>query len=220
MRIALFGHFMYELAVGLRENPDNDVQLFLDSATLPTGLRDEPLLNDAAFAKVAPWVTHREILRPADAEITEHLAGFDVAIVTDLGPIFAASAATEFVFVPSGWDLTHAPFPFRSRSTRRRGRSDLLEVVVAARLRRGIRAATSIWASAFLPVRLAVERLGCSLGGCLPQAIDTELFSPVVAPLSVNARSGAVSVFHLTRMMLVPEPFLVETGGWKRNDLF
>ena len=218
MKIALYGHFMYELAVGLRENPDNEVQLFLDSATLPTCLRDEPLLHDAAFAKVAPWVTGREILRPADAEITEHLSDYDIAIVTDLGPIFAASAAIEFVFLPSGWDLTHAPFPFRSRSTRPRGRSDIVDTVVAARIRRGIRAATSIWGPGFLPFRLAVERLGCSLGGCLPQAIDTELFRPAAAPPG-NARSGRVTIFHPTRMMFTPDPFLIETGGWKRNDL-
>ncbi len=218
MKIALYGHFMYELAVGLRENPDNEVQLFLDSATLPTCLRDEPLLHDAAFAKVAPWVTGREILRPADAGITEHLSDYDIAIVTDLGPIFAASAAIEFVFLPSGWDLTHAPFPFRSRSTRPRGRSDIVDTVVAARIRRGIRAATSIWGAGFLPFRLAVERLGCSLGGCLPQAIDTELFRPVAAPPG-NARSGRVTIFHPTRMMFTPDPFLIETGGWKRNDL-
>ena len=218
MKIALYGHFMYELAVGLRENPDNEVQLFLDSATLPTCLRDEPLLHDAAFAKVAPWVTGREILRPADAEITEHLSDYDIAIVTDLGPIFAASAAIEFVFLPSGWDLTHAPFPFRSRSTRPRGRSDIVDTVVAARIRRGIRAATSIWGAGFLPFRLAVERLGCSLGGCLPQAIDTELFRPAAAPPG-NARSGRVTIFHPTRMMFTPDPFLIETGGWKRNDL-
>ena len=218
MKIALYGHFMYELAVGLRENPDNEVQLFLDSATLPTCLRDEPLLHDATFAKVAPWVTHREILRPADAEITEHLSDHDIAIVTDLGPIFAASAAIEFVFYPSGWDLTHAPFPFRSRSTRRRGRSDIIDAVIAARIRRGIRAATSIWGSGFLPFRLAVKRLGCSLGGCLPQAIDTELFRPTAVPPE-NARPGSVTIFHPARMMFTPDPFLIETGGWKRNDL-
>ena len=218
MKIALYGHFMYELAVGLRENPDKEVQLFLDSATLPTCLRDEPLLHDATFAKVAPWVTGREILRPADAEITEHLSDYDIAIVTDLGPIFAASAAIEFVFYPSGWDLTHAPFPFRSRSTRPRGRSDIVDTVVAARIRRGIRAATSIWGANFLPFRLAVERLGCSLGGCLPQAIDTELFRPTAAPPE-NARSGSVTIFHPTRMMFTPDPFLIETGGWKRNNL-
>ncbi len=219
MRIALFGHFMYELAVGLRENPDNDVQLFLDSATLPTGLRDEPLLQDATFAKVAPWVTRREILHPADAEITEHLAHSDVAIVTDLGPIFAARSATEFIFVPSGWDLTHAPFPVRSRSTRSRGRGDIAELVVAGRIRQGIRAATSIWGAGFLPFRLAVERLGCSLGGCLPQAIDTDLFSPSVPESPRTSRSESITIFHPTRMMITPDPFLIDTGGWKRNDL-
>ena len=56
MRIALFGHFMYQLAAGLRYNPENDVRLFLDSRTIPTCLRREPLLADPTFAIVAPWV--------------------------------------------------------------------------------------------------------------------------------------------------------------------
>ena len=219
MRIALYGHFMYELAVGLRENQENDVQLFLASATLPTCLLDEPLLHDPTFAKVAPWVTGREILRPGSAEITDQLAGFDAAIVTDLGPIFAASAGTEFVFFPSGWDFTHAPFPIRSRSTRPRGRGDIVEAVVAARIRQGIRAARSIWAPAFLPYRRAAERLGCPIGGCLPQAIDTELFAPAVMSSTKSTRAEGITIFHPARMMFTPDPFLIETGGWKRNDL-
>ena len=124
MKIALFGNFMYELAIGLRENPENDVRLFLDSRTIPTCLRGEPMLDDPTFAVVAPWVGRKEILRPGDAEITERLSDFDVAIVTDLGPIFAECSATPFVFFPGGWDLTHVPFPVRSRSTRRSGRAD------------------------------------------------------------------------------------------------
>jgi glycosyltransferase involved in cell wall biosynthesis len=219
MRIALYGHFMYELAVGLRENPDNDVQLFLDSSTLPTCIRDEPLLHDPTFVKVAPWVTHREIFRPKNAEITEHLAGFDVAIVTDLGPIFAASAAIEFVFIPGGTDLTLTPFPIRSRSTRLRDRGDIFAGVVAARMRHGIRAATSIWGPAFRPFRLAVERLGCSLGGCLPQAIDTKLFSPDVGSLPRNNRSESITIFHPARMAFTPDPVLIEIGECKYNDI-
>ena len=219
MRIALYGHFMYELAVGLRGNPDNEVQLFLDSATLPTCLLDEPLLHDPTFVKVAPWVTHREVLRPKNAEITEHLASFDVAIVTDLGPIFAASAATEFVFMPGGTDLTLLPFPVRSRSTRPRGRLDIFAGVVAARMRHGIRAATSIWGPAFRPFRLAVERLGCSLGGCLPQAINTKLFSPDVASPLPNNRSESITIFHPARMAFTPDPVLIEIGACKYNDV-
>jgi hypothetical protein len=115
MKIALFGNFMYELAIGLRENPENDVRLFLDSRTIPTCLRGEPMLDDPTFSVVAPWVGRKEILRPGDAEITERLSDFDVAIVTDLGPIFAECSATPFVFFPGGWDLTHVPFPVRSR---------------------------------------------------------------------------------------------------------
>jgi glycosyltransferase involved in cell wall biosynthesis len=219
MKIALFGNFMYELAIGLRENPENDVRLFLDSRTIPTCLRGEPMLDDPTFAVVAPWVGRKEILRPGDAEITERLSDFDVAIVTDLGPIFAECSATPFVFVPGGWDLTHIPFPVRSRSTRRRGRADVVEAAIAVRQRRGIRGAASIWAPAFTPYRRAVNRLGLELGGCLPQAIDTGLFSPR-QPLRRSTSDGSpLTIFHPTRFMFTPDPFLIETGGWKRNDL-
>ncbi|MDG2426895.1 MAG: glycosyltransferase [Acidimicrobiales bacterium] len=217
MKIALFGPFMFELAVGLRQNEDNEVRLFLDSRTIPTGLRDEPLLNDPEFAAIAPWVGKREILRPADAEITQLLSRFDVAIVTDLGPIFAERSATPFVFFPGGWDITHIPFPIRSRSERTRGRADVVETVIAARQRRGVRAASSIWAPAFRPYVLAAERLGVELGGCLPQAIDTSLFTPEVNEVAQN--ESLLKVFHPARFMFEPHPFIIETGGWKRNDL-
>ena len=67
MRIALYGHFMFHLAVGLREIAEHDVQLFLDSNTVPNCLLDEPMLYDSSFVHRAPWVTHREILQPKRA---------------------------------------------------------------------------------------------------------------------------------------------------------
>ena len=42
MRIALYGPFMFELAAGLKENPSNNVRLFLDEETLPRSLLAEP----------------------------------------------------------------------------------------------------------------------------------------------------------------------------------
>ena len=85
---------MYELAIGLRENPANDVRLFLDSRTIPNCLSEAEPLNDPTFVQSGPWVTFRDILRPGKAEITSWLSEFDVALVTDLGPIFAASSGT------------------------------------------------------------------------------------------------------------------------------
>ena len=216
MRIALYGHFMFQLAAGLRENTEHEVHLFLDSETIPTCLRDEPLLGDPSFATSAPWVGRREIFRPGDAEITRRLADHDVAIVTDLGPIFAERSGTPYVFFPAGWDLTHAPFPIRARSTRRRGRADVVDTLIGIRQRRGIRGATSIWGPAFTPFRSATKRLGVSLGDCLPQAIDTDLFRPGASTVST---ASSVTVFHPARLMFFPDPFIIETGGWKRNDL-
>jgi len=44
------------------------------------------------------------------------------------------------------------------------------------------------------------------------------LFRPT-APPPEKTRSGNVTIFHPARMMFTPNPFLIETGGWKRNDL-
>ena len=128
MRIALYGPYMFELAVGLRENPSNDVRLFLDEETLPRSLLAEPQIHDPGFVCIGPWATRRAILRPRGAPITRALAEFDVALVTELGPIFAQHADTEYFFIPTGWDLTCGPFPMRSRSSRRRGIGDLSAV--------------------------------------------------------------------------------------------
>jgi len=136
---------MFELAVGLRENPDNEVRLFLDEDTIPRSLRSEPALDDPGFVEVGPWISTRSILRPRSSEIAKRLGGFDVALVTELGPIFAAASRVPFVFIPTGWDLTCGPFPVRSRSSRNRGVNDLSALAVAYRLRLGIRTAIGIW---------------------------------------------------------------------------
>jgi glycosyltransferase involved in cell wall biosynthesis len=219
MRIALYGPFMFELAAGLRENPDNDVQLFLDEETLPRSLLDEPRIHDPDFVRIGPWATRRAVMRPRTAPITRLLAEFDVALVTELGPIFAQHAATRFFFIPTGWDLTCGPFPIRSRSSRQRGLGDLSSALIATRLRSGIREASGIWGAPFIPFRRAVERLGCVLSADLPQPIDTSTFTPNVELEEATGRSADITIFHPSRMMFTPNPFLVETGQWKRNDI-
>ena len=219
MKIALYGHFMFHLAVGLRNLQDHDVQLFLDSNTLPNCLADEPLLYDSNFVHIAPWVTHHEILFPKRAELTKQLSNFDVVIATDLGPLFASAAGVEFVFIPSGSDLTVWPFPIRSRSTRPRGIADLIAAVIAVQLRKGIRSASSIWSEAFSRYPDPLTRLGRSIGGYLLWPIDTETFSPEPRSFTKAGDSESITIFHPTRMMFSPDPFLIECMGWKRNDL-
>ena len=219
MRIALYGPFMFQLAVGLRENSANDVQLFLDEETLPRSLLDEPLVNDSSFAHVGPWATRTAIMRPRTAPITRLLAEFDVALVTELGPIFAQHAGTNFFFIPTGWDLTCGPFPIRSRSARSRGLGDLSAAIIAIRLRSGIRAASGIWGAPFMPFARAVRRLGCVLSADLPQPIDTSVFTPRIESGDTRNGSGVLRIFHPARMVFTPDPFLIETGQWKGNDL-
>ncbi len=219
MRIALYGPYLFELAVGLRENPSNDVRLFLDEETLPRSLFEEPQIRDPSFVCVGPWATHRAILWPRGAPITLALAEFDVALVTELGPIFAQHAETEYFFIPTGWDLTCGPFPIRSRFSRNRGLGDLSAAVIAARLRSGIRAASGIWGAPFMPFERAVERLGCVLSADLPQPIDTGVFTPRVESAETTDGFEGLTIFHPARMMFTPDPFLVETGQCKGNDL-
>ncbi len=219
MRIALYGPFMFELAAGLRENPANDVQLFLDEETLPRSLLDEPLIHDPGFVRIGPWATRRSVMWPRTAPITRLLAESDVVLVTELGPIFAQHAETQFFFIPTGWDLTCGPFPIRSRSARSRGLGDLSAAIIAIRLRSGIRAASGIWGAPFMPFELAVERLGCVLSADLPQPIDTSVFTPQVESTEATDGFEGLTIFHPARMMFTPDPFLVETGQWKGNDL-
>ena len=220
MEIALYGPYLFELAVGLRENPANDVRLFLDAESLPRSLLEEPLLGDQSFVEIGPWATRKAILDPRRAPITQRLNDYDVALVTELGPIFAARSETQFVFLPTGWDLTCGPFPIRSRSVRSRGRADISAAVVAWQLRTGIRKALDIWTPPiFAPWTLGAQRLGIELKNWLPQPIDTGLFTPVTDQGSVGSRRNGLTIFHPSRMMFSRSQFLIETGQYKRNDV-
>ena len=220
MKVALYGHFMFQLAVGLREFTEHDVHLFLDSKTLPNCLADEPLLSESSFVHIAPWVTHREIFSPRRAKLTELLSDCDIAITTDLGPIFASAANIDFVVIPSGSDLTQWPFPIRSRSLRTRRVAEVaFEALIAFRLRGGIKNALSVWSDGFSRFTDPLARLGRSVGGYLSWPIDTETFAPESASSTKVDDQELITIFHPTRMMLTPDPFLVESMGWKRNDL-
>jgi glycosyltransferase involved in cell wall biosynthesis len=220
MRIAIFGHSLFHLAVGLNQNPSNYVQLFIDSNTFPVTLKDEVSLHTQSFVQIIGPITYMDLLHPKSAEITERLSGFDVALVTDLGPIFAASASIEFIFIPGGSDFTEYPFPFRSKSTRSRGRQDIVSLTVAARLRPAIRSALGIWGSGpFSPWVLAANRLGLSLDRFLPRAFDTRLFSPVGDNSRLIEDSESLTIFHPTRIDYRDRLRTLETAGCKRNDV-
>ena len=94
MRVALYGNFMFQLATGLREVSDFDIQIFINEPTIPHCLADEPGLADPDFAQVGSWESGREILRPGSAGLTERLREFDVALTTAPGPIATSSPRT------------------------------------------------------------------------------------------------------------------------------
>lgn len=220
MRIALFGHSMYQLAVGMRDLPGVDVTLLLDSRTIPNCLRDQDLLEDVDFVRIEPWVTWKDIIFPKSATITKYLTTFDVALVTDLGPIFARSAKIPYYIIPSGTDLTQLPFPFRSWSARPRGGRDLVGLAIAFRMRRALRSSRAVWPSGpFSPWLLAANRLGMSFDTYLPQAVDTALFAPEHGSTAKPHASSRVTVFHPNRILFSRKRSLVETGGSMMNDL-
>jgi len=221
VRIALYGNYLYDLAVALRANTDNDVHLFLDSRQIPACLSEETPLQDEAFIHSEPWVTYREIIRPRRAKLTKEFSAFDVILTTDLGPIFAASSGTRYVFIPGGSDLTQWPFPIRSRSTRPHGlRRDVLEMIIAARLRPAIRSSVSIWPSGpWSPNRLAAGRLGLTLDMFLLQMVDADLFSPSTGALRQTNGSESLTIFHPTRIAFESDSRMVEAGGYMGNDI-
>jgi glycosyltransferase involved in cell wall biosynthesis len=218
MRVALYGNFMFQLATGLREVSDFDIQVFINEPTIPHCLADEPGLADPDFAQVGSWESGREILRPGSARLTERLREFDVAITTDHGPIFSRAAGIPHAFIPSGSDLTQWPFPWWSRSTRRRGSADLFALLEAVRMRQAIRSA-AVWIYPYSRFGAPLERLGCGVDGRLAQPIDMETFSPAESSEISVGDARHVRIFHPTRMMVTPDPFLIETMGWKQNDL-
>lgn len=216
LRIALYGPFMFEFAAGLRGGTDHEVHLFLDEATLPRSLADESLTKDPAFATVSPWVSRSAILCPRRAAITRALAAYDISVVTELGPVFARYTGNEYVFIPTGWDLKGGPFPLRTARTRPRGRGDLSALLVALRLRSGIRGAAAIWAAPFQPFVDASCRLGTPLDANLAQPIDTALFSPPPKRAKAN---DTLTIFHPTRMQFDRKRWTSSSGQWKGNDI-
>lgn len=218
MKVALYGNFMFQLAMGLREVSDFDIQVFVNEPTIPHCLADEPGLADPDFAQIGSWESGREILRPARARLTERLREFDCAITTDHGPIFSRAAGIPYAFIPSGSDLTQWPFPWRSRSTRRRGLADVFALIVAHRMRQAIRSSV-VWVYPYSRFGLPLKRLGCVVNGSLAMPIDMETFSPDESTEVSTRDERHVRIFHPTRMMFTPHPFLIESMGWKRNDL-
>lgn len=217
MRIALFGPFMFDLAAGLRDKTDHEVHLFLDESTLPVSLVHEPLIADPAFATVGRWATRPAILFPRQAAITRELAAYDISVVTELGPVFGKHTGHQYVFVPTGWDLINGPFPLRTARLRPRGRGDLSALLVARRLRSGIRGAAAIWADPFRPFMDASRRLGVSLTASFAQPINTDLFSP---PRKHNVADGPLTIFHPTRKLFDRSRWTLSSGQLKGNDVF
>ncbi len=235
MRLGIFGPSLFRLAVGLRDLPDCEVTYFIDrnSFILARELRDEPHVSDTSFCRAGDYYSRSDLLRPSSSLIVSELNEFDLVLMADLGPVFGPSLDVPYVFLPAGGDLTCAPFPIRSRHIRRSGilgprglRDAMSASVLGLAMRRGIRAASAVWlwSGPFRPWLTALDRLGLphpTSDQCLPAAIDTDLFQPDDSGKH-DGRKGdrTLTAFLPSRLMINSHKFLVETGQWKRNDVF
>ena len=224
MKIGLYGPLLFHLAVGLRDIGQHDVRFLINHSnpSLASGMRDEPELRDADFAEVEDWEPRSALVVPDLSALAKRLSEFDVTLLSDVGVAFGPGSHKPYVFVPSGYDLTALPFPWRSRELRSRGLSDLSAVLISALQRRGIAGASAVWTAGFRPFSEALERLRLPVPtpeDYLPLAFNDNLFYPRDRDGGTDYGSLTLTVFHPSRLLTNRTPFLESIGRFKGNQI-
>jgi glycosyltransferase involved in cell wall biosynthesis len=231
LRVSCFGSVFYRIGIALQEHADFDLNVWFDDRAfaLNTAYRDETVMFEAPWIHVEPLLDARAHLFPWRAPATERLRGADVVLSSESGPLFAQFVDSPSAFLPVGGDLTVTPFPRRSRFRYESKHEQLGAAIIGYWQRRGIRKADEIWVTPFAPYQLALDRLGVAEKRSttyMPIAIDTDLFrdepgarARAAAAFPEVAAAGDFVVFHPSRLMVDPHPFLIETGQWKRNEV-
>jgi hypothetical protein len=222
VKIGLYGPLLFQLAVGLRDIGQHDVRFLINRSnpSLAGGMRDEPELSDPDFTEVEDWERRSSLLTPDVSALARRLGEFDVALLSDVGAVFGPGSRKPYAFVPSGYDLTALPFPWRSRELRSRGLPDVSAALLSLLQRRGIAQASTVWASGFRPFREALERLGLPVPSpedYLPLAFNEGLFRPDFPADSRAGGSERITVFHPSRFLMAETPFLKSIGRYKGN---
>ena len=207
LKVGLFGPWLFQLGLGLREIGVDGVRVILDEneALLTTALRDEPELKDPDFALVGDWNSPRACLYPKASVLTKLMNEFDVLVLSFLGPMFASFAKRPYFFFPTGFDLTGIPFTMRSRFDRKRGLvRDVAAFVLAHWQRKGIRGANKIWVPLYAPFSDAIDDIGkiSTEVGFLPLAHNENLFKPVEPEKKEFSESKTLQIFHPSRIMM------------------
>ena len=185
-------------------------------------MRDEPELRDPDFAEVEDWESRSGLLAPDASVLARRLGEFDVTLLSDVGVAFGPGSRKPYVFVPSGYDLTALPFPWRSRELRSRGLPDCKAVLLSMVQRRGIANASAVWTGGFRPDREALKRLRLPVPTAedyLPLAFNERLFCPLDRNGGVDYDSSTLTVFHPSRFLTNRTSFLESIGRFKRNQV-
>jgi len=237
LRIGLFGNIcnsLYQVGKALRRRTDFDVRLFIDRCT---DLQLRPESDDPELeVSDSPWIHRgdfdgmRARIAPWRSPLVKALSECDLALVSDLGPLYAQFTRTPSVFLVTGSDLTVTPFPPDFYFNYPKLKTKLGWTWLGYWQRRGIRKVTEIWSYPFSPYIRALERLRISPRKVAPihppLLIDTrKLTHDAEARESPNRitqeilRQFDFVVFHPSRLMIRSNWRLRATGTWKQNDL-
>ena len=201
LKIGLYGPWLLELGVGLREIGVDGVKVIIDEneALLTTALRDEPELKDPNLTLIDRWNSRGACLYPKASSLTKLLKEFDVLVLSFLGPMFGPSSKRPYFFWVSGYDLTGVPFPIQSRFHRKRGvLKDFAAFFLAYWQRKGIREANEIWVPPFELFYDAVDSIGKVNSEIVffPLAHNENLFKPVESGEKDVSESETLKIFH------------------------
>ena len=220
LKVGLFGPWLFQLGVGLREIGVDGTKIILDEqeVLLTTALRDEPELKDPDFALIDRWNSPRACLFPKSSALAKLFNQFDVLVVSFLGPMFAYYSKRPYFFWSAGFDLTGIPFPIQARFDRKRGPlRDAAAFVLAYWQRKGIRGANEIWMTPNEPFTSALDSVG-EEGQFFPLAHNENLFRPVESKEEGFSESKTLRIFHPSRIMMSEKKGSIDRGQTKHTD--
>lgn len=237
MRIAFYGNIcnnFYQIAKALRRHTDLDAHLYIDARAdrqqMPES--DDPRLSNAYpdWIHKKNYISPSALLWPAGSQLVRDLSGFDLVVLSGIGPLFAPHLACPTAFLTAGGDLTVLPFPRRFLFSYATIRLKAYAIFAGWRQRVGIMSCTDVWTQPFAPFRRALQELG------VPPERITRVYFPLIidaerlraVPDVREKESKAVHevarrfdfvLFHPSRMMLDDRPALRASGQWKANDV-
>jgi glycosyltransferase involved in cell wall biosynthesis len=237
VRVAFYGNVannFYQLAKAVRQWPDIDAHLYLDSND---NLQGSPENDDPELSgNYPPWVhrirpsrLHEKVL-PWRRPLVRELAQYDLVLVSGGGPMYASYAGRPVAFFATGGDLTMVPYPLEFHFLHPGFVRKLKSFVLGTIQRRGIKKCDELWILPFPPLLHGFRKLGVSEErisySFSPLVIDTKRFaehpdpenSGVAAVHEIRSRFD-FSVFHPSRLLTEVPESMKAAGQWKGNDI-